>query len=192
MIVIGNGESRSNLDLSKLSRSKIGCNAAYRDLQIDHLICVDRRTLDEALPYHKRIYTRPEWSRMYKSVHTVPQLPYQGLQRWDNPWHWGSGPYAVLLATELTQTNRIDLIGFDLYSSTSTVNNVYKDTKNYSKSSNRAVDPTYWIYQIAKIFELYPNIQFIIHQPDNWILPKLWNKSNVFIDKINILHYYKK
>ena len=37
MIVIGNGESRKNLDISKIKDYKIGCNAVYRDFSIDEL-----------------------------------------------------------------------------------------------------------------------------------------------------------
>lgn len=194
MLAIGNGESRKFLDLSQIKRDKIACNAAYRDLKVDHLVCVDRRTLDEAVFTHDRIYTRTQWLSRYKdhsNVFPVPRLPYSGIQRWDDAWHWGSGPYAVLLAAQLTTVNRVDVVGFDLYSKDNRVNNVYKGTKNYAAETKAAVDPRYWIYQIGKIFELYPHCEFRIHQPVEWQLPDLWKKSNVEVDTLSILSYIK-
>ena len=55
MLVIGNGESRTSIDINKLQGPKIGCNAILRDFKVDHLVCVDRPMLQEALnsTYHK-------------------------------------------------------------------------------------------------------------------------------------------
>ena len=188
MLVIGNGESRLSVDIDSISREKIGCNAIFRDINVDHLVCVDLRTLEEAKNYHHKIYTRKDWIARYKdysNIFEVPNLPYNGVQRYDKPWHWGSGSYAVLLSAMLTKIERVDLIGFDLYSNDGFVNNVYKDTENYAIKTKRAVDPRYWIYQIGKTFSIFPNINFIIHQPESWQLPELWKKSNVTLDNIS-------
>ena len=192
MLVIGNGESRKFLDLSQINRNKVACNAAHRDLKVDHLVCVDRKTLEEAVSEHNRIYTRTQWLGRYKdhnNVFPVPDLPYSGIQRWDDAWHWGSGPYAILLAAQLTTINRVDVVGFDLYSKNNRVNNVYKGTKNYAAENKAAVDPRYWIYQISKVFEIYNNTEFVIHQPEDWEQPTSWKKSNVFVDRVNMLQY---
>ena len=114
------------------------------------------------------------------NIRIVPDLPYVGDQRPDDPIHWGAGPYAVLLAAKLT-TDDIHLLGFDLHSVDKLVNNVYKDTANYSLAHKSAVDPRYWIYQIGKIFKHYPTTQFVVHN-DNFELPKAWKQSNVSLD----------
>ena len=49
MYVFGNGESRTSVNIDKLEGTKVGCNAIYRDYTMDHLICVDRRMVQEAL-----------------------------------------------------------------------------------------------------------------------------------------------
>jgi hypothetical protein len=49
MLVIGNGESRASVNIDKLNYTKIGCNAILRDFSVDHLVCVDRPMLLEAL-----------------------------------------------------------------------------------------------------------------------------------------------
>ena len=192
MLVIGNGESRASVNINKLNYTKIGCNAILRDFKVDHLVCVDKRMLVEAFDssYHKHaeVHTRRNnfvHYRLEKNIRMVPELPYAGDQRPDDPIHWGAGPYAVLLAAKLT-TDDIHLLGFDLYSADKRVNNVYKDTANYSFAHKSAVDPRYWIYQIGKIFECFPNTRFIVHN-DDFELPKAWKQSNVSLDKISNL-----
>lgn len=193
MLVIGNGESRISIDINKIQEPKIGCNAIYRDYHVDHLICVDRRMVQEALANDVNqtsyVYTRDNWIKQFNSlrVRSVPPLPYKGTQRWDEPFQWGSGPYAVLLSAKLCKGSTVRLIGFDLHSTTSTVNNVYKGTSNYDKEDKRPVDPRYWIHQIGKVFELYRKRNFIIYQTDNWSLPDNWKLPNVSVDNVSNL-----
>lgn len=192
MNIIGNGESRTKINIDSLSGKKIGCNAIYRDYNLDHLVCVDKRMLIEALEadynQQSRIHTRSEIHDSYtntKNIRTLPDLPYVGMERTDQPKNWGSGPYAVLLGATLE--DEVNLIGFDLYSQTHTVNNIYKGTKNYIAAEKTAIDPRYWIYQIAKVFEYYPKVKFTIYQLEGWNRPKSWKKPNVFLDKLDSL-----
>lgn len=195
ILAIGNGESRKGIDLSKLKTTTVGCNAIYRDFNVNHLICVDKRMIQEALDSGANsdslVYTRKDLFTRFarKRLRQVPYLPYAGFERPDLPKHWGSGPYAVLLAAELTTDNTVGMIGFDLYGIENKINNIYKDTANYSLSSKSAVDPSYWIYQISKVFECYSKIQFIIYQTEGWVRPKSWKKSNVQVDNISNIHY---
>jgi len=183
VFVVGNGESRLVFDLSTFPKDNIiGCNALHRDITVPHLVCCDRKMVDEAIknPNNRDtiIYTRPEWLSFYSkqpNVKSVPELPYKGTQRQDELWHWGSGPLAILLACTLGH-DEITIMGFDLWSADYRVNNVYKNTENYAGTESAAVDPSYWIYQIAKIFELYPNKKFIIVSER---IPPLWNFSHV-------------
>jgi len=186
--VIGNGESRTNVNINKLKGYKIGCNAIARDCEVDALICVDRRMVQEALErnFPNKILTRQEWIgrfKRYPNVELVPQLPYKGTERPDEPFQWGSGPYAVLEGTQYSSTIR--MIGFDLYSTNGYINNLYKDTENYDKSTKNSIDPRYWIHQIAKVFECYPRKKFIIYQDQDWRMPDAWKFSNVSLDKIS-------
>ena len=196
MLVIGNGESRKNINLNKFQENKIGCNAVVRDYWVDHLICVDRRMVDEAVQKHankfKFIYTREDWLSgrdHIKNLLTVPELPYKGHQRPDDPFHWGSGPYAVLLGALLDTT--VKLIGFDLHSKNTKVNNIYKDTENYDPSTKTAIDPRYWIHQIGKVFECFPKHKFVIYTDNDWECPNFWNRPNVSVDNYSKLLYNK-
>ena len=186
-LVIGNGESRLRINLNSFLDHYItfGCNAVYRNLNVDHLICCDKRMVFEAIPAGvKNIYTRADWSFNLPSVKNLPDLPYQGNTRPDEPFHWGSGPYAVLLATDFSDD--IHMVGFDLYSSNGLVNNVYKGSKNYTKEDSRAVDPSYWIHQISKVFELFPDKYFTVYN-DNWTIPESWKLNNVSFKTIDML-----
>jgi hypothetical protein len=183
-LAIGNGESRATLDLKEHLQTvtSVGCNAIYRDFSVDHLICCDRRMVKEAKPFHTNIYTRSDWNKPF-GVKQVPALPYQGSKRQDDPWHWGSGPYAVLLAASLAKN--VHMIGFDLFSMNKNINNVYKGTENYNSIDYRAVDPSYWIYQISKVFECYQDKYFIVYNNKGWFLPVEWKMNNVFVETID-------
>lgn len=79
MLVIGNGESRKGIDLNKHFDTKVGCNAVHRDYYVDHLICVDRRMVQQAIDANVNetsiVYTRSDWIDSYKSKQKVKQVP---------------------------------------------------------------------------------------------------------------------
>lgn len=188
-VVIGNGESRRDLDLKSYnSHTLVGCNAIHRDITVDHLICCDRRMAEEATnnPQCKntQIYVRPQWHHYYrkikknKNIQLLPDVPIHGELKRDHADHWGSGGYAVLLAAQQAHAE-IQLIGFDLYPVNHSVNNIYKGTANYAKSDSQAVDPCYWIYQIGVVFRHWSHTQFIIHNYSTWQIPAEWQKNNV-------------
>ena len=192
ILVIGNGESRRpvNIDQIKQNYITIGCNAIHRDVSVDHLVCCDQRMVREAILNfaNKKIYTRSDWYKSFQKFPTVlelPSLPYIGNMRADEPFHWGSGPYAVLLAAQLGDT--VSLIGFDLIGNGQLVNNIYKGTENYSSADSHAVDPSYWVYQISKVFELFPDKYFIIYNKEDWAMPDSWKLGNVEFKNIDTL-----
>ena len=127
LLVIGNGESRKSILLNEEVKKKfitIGCNALHRDFTSDHLVCCDRRMVEEAVKNPKninsKIYTRDRYYKQFrkieknKNIFLLPSLPYSDKGKVNDPDHWGSGPYAVLLSANLIQ-DEIFIIGFDLY-----------------------------------------------------------------------------
>lgn len=186
VVVIGNGESRSKINLNLLASVKtIGCNAIFRDIKVDYLICCDRRMVEESLQYQEtNTYTRDRYYHDFRKlkklrhINRLPEIPYSGIEKRDQPEHWGSGPYAILLACNLN-FKEIFLVGFDLYSQDSKVNNMYKGTKNYLSKDASAVDPAYWIYQIKKILQIYKDLKFTIVNDDDWSVPREWKLPNV-------------
>ena len=187
--VIGNGESRKNFDLYSLTflGETVGTNAVHRDFIPDYLVCCDRRMCSEALNngYKNPLYTRSDWRSQFsywKNVRVLPDLPYEGDKRPDDPFQWGSGGHALNVACTLGP-QFVVMLGFDLYGINKLTNNIYKDTEHYNGKEKDAVDPSYWIYQTAKLFEHYPKIKFLQIQPDDWEPPAEWEEfDNFFID----------
>lgn len=191
--VVGNGISRTNYPLRKLQGWIIGCNAIHRDYVVDEIVAVDRRMVEEIQLNEKYkdtiIYTRRDWLNFYPGstqIKSVPDLPYKGLHKFDNPLHWNSGPYALLIAA-LKNPHTINLLGFDLYGVGKTYNNYYMNTPNYGKSGDRPVGHSFWVVQLAKLFELYPSINFIQWQHPNWQIPFQWKGfKNLTIKEISV------
>ena len=195
-LVIGNGESRKNIDIQSIKSeyTLFGCNAIHRDITVDHLICCDKRMGDEAVvnPNNSNslIYVRPDWFHYFrkilkqKNIRLLPELPYSGNTKKDHPDHWGSGCYAVLLAAQLG-FETVEILGFDLYPKDGLINNIYKGTVNYAPSNSKPIDHSYWVYQISQIFHYFPNTRFVIRNKRLWQLPDEWKKSNVTFSPIN-------
>ena len=183
-LVIGNGESRLQVDLNSFKKNYtlIGCNALYRDLEVSHLVCCDPRMLSELainfINKQTKIYTRSQWINQLSNLNQLPNLPYHGSLREDEPKNWGSGVYAILLSCNL-EFDEIFLLGFDLYSVNNKFNNVYKGTKNYKDINSDPINSNLWIYQISKIFECFPNKNFTIINKLDWMMPIQWQKENV-------------
>ena len=100
--IIGNGESRRGFDISPLKSfsTVIGCNAIFRDFVTEYLVCADRHMCQQAanaVGKGTTIYTRQDWADQFAAwpnVKHLPNLPYSGEKRQDNPFHWGTGPHA--------------------------------------------------------------------------------------------------
>src|SRR6056297_3432232 len=82
MIAIGNGESRLEIDIDRITDAKVGCNAIIREHTVEHLVCVDKRMLKECVQYSINagtIYTRlNHLIGDSKVLRTLPELPYTG------------------------------------------------------------------------------------------------------------------
>ena len=187
--IIGNGESRLGFDLAPLKKisTVVGCNAQFRDYVFDYFVCCDKHMCQEAantVGKNTTVYTRKNWASqfaMWQNVKSLPDLPYEGDQRQDEPFHWGTGPYAGVVALEF-KPKAIFMLGFDLHPlEKGKINNVYKDTTGYTYIK-RPVDPRYWIHQFSKLFELN-NTRWIIVNQEGWEMPKEWSvHKNVFFE----------
>ncbi len=156
--IIGNGESRRGFDISPLKSfsTVIGCNAIYRDFVTEYLVCVDRHMCQQsanAVGKGTTILTRERWSAQFASwpnVKKLPDLPYAGDKREDDPFHWGAGPYAGVLGLTF-KPKAIFMLGFDLHPLVKDkINNMYTGSQGYTYIKS-PVDPRYWIYQFHKL-----------------------------------------
>jgi hypothetical protein len=171
-VVIGNGESRIGFDLSKLDgHITYGCNALYRDYNPTYLVACDRLMVEEIVDRGKAVYTRDKWKNDFKDypfVKYLPRLPYSGQLRADQEDNWGTGMYAAYLAS-LKRPKKTYLLGFDHHITTVRVNNVYKGTNCYIPKETKAVNTSYWTYQLGHLRGIYPDIDYV-HVTDHNIL----------------------
>ena len=163
--VIGNGKSRSNISLEPLKNIgfNIGCNAIVRDWHPDNISCADRRMAEEvsSLGYKGNVYTRD----------TYPKLPFWSLMKEDNPLHWNSGPHAINIACK-QDPDLLFMIGFDLQPG-----NIYQETKNYDVPNP---SPKFWVHQLQRMFETYPDTLFMWVVPKEVSTPSEWSASNLY------------
>ena len=182
--VIGNGRSRVGLDLRRLNTAGVtyGSNAIMRDAWVNNIVCCDRVMLGEATGHHiekkTNIYTRARWlqDNQDPNLRVVPDLPYLGPNKADQAQHWGSGHYSALLACTAGH-EVIIYVGFDLYGNAKgKQNNVYSDTNGYKAKTEDAVDPKFWIYHSAKLFEHFPDTQHVYINTPTWEVPEEWKQ----------------
>jgi len=185
--IIGNGESRRGFDISPLKdfSTVIGCNALYRGYMLEYVVCCDKHMCQEAantVSKNTTIFTRERWFRQFQfwpNIKKLPELPYEGDKRQDEPFHWGTGPYAGVVGLTF-KPKAIFMLGFDLYDREKKINNMYTGTHGYTYIK-RPVDPSYWIYQFHKLMELSPDTRWIVVNEENWKMPKEWSQhKNVF------------
>jgi hypothetical protein len=170
---IGNGSSKDNFNLKLLSDHGVtyGCNHLIQTFQLDNTIIVDRMPLVTMLAqnYHNRtnLYTRRKWKNATDIKLNYLNPPMNTVShRWDNEIHWGSGTHALNLAAE-QGADLIVMLGYDLYGK---------------------IDPACWIYQIERLFEKYPDVQFVQIQPKGWKVPETWTAENFAVDDFAALN----
>lgn len=177
---IGNGASRATFDLKLLKDlgPTYGCNRLIETFELDNTIVVDKTLLIDILSkgYNTKtnLYTRSRWKNTIASenLQFLEDPVKEPTIRWDNEIHWGSGTHALNLAAK-SAAEIIVMLGYDLYNP-----NLY---------TNKTVDPSCWIYQMKKCFDMYQNIQFVQIQPNDWQLPTEWNNDNLSLDTFDNL-----
>jgi len=153
--VLGNGQSRTSIDLVQLRQLGpiYGCNGLYRDWEPDCLVATDR-PIAEAIQ-------RSGYAKTHR-FYTRRPLSDSGAQAVPRKYHGNSsGPIACALAA-LDGHDRIYMLGFDMGPSTTMrFNNVYAGTEFY-KSADAA--PTFtgnWIRQLMTIAGDFLNTRFV-------------------------------
>lgn len=171
--VLGNGTSRRNIPLEPLKQyGKVyACNAVYREFKPDYLIAVDAKMVFEIC---KSGYQQKH------EVWTNPNKAYDKLVRLNffNPSKgWSSGPTALDLASTHGHDN-IYILGFD-YQGTKDdrINNIYADTPNYKKSSDKATYFGNWLRQTGVVIQQNFKKRYIrVVEDSNSFIPEPFNK----------------
>jgi hypothetical protein len=161
-IVLGNGASRSKLTVeeyylnngglrNKFKAETYGCNALYKDGDVDHLIVTNKSLLDKAIK--SRIYNRmalyttyPNWLRTEaKKLRLVPQK-----------YLADAGTLALYMAC-FHGNHTVYMIGFDHTEGVKT--NVYEGTEFY-QSHHSPEECQKWVSAQLKLMKQYPDVNF--------------------------------
>lgn len=152
--VLGNGQSRRQLDLQALQKlGKIyGCNALYREFKPDVLIATDT-PISEHIQRIEYALNHCFYTRNLIAGLGALKIP-------EDYFPYSSGPAAVGIAADHGH-EQIYLLGFDLGPGpNSTYNNVYADTEFYRPSTAHPVTAVNWIRQLQNIAKKFSNIHF--------------------------------
>jgi len=177
-IVFGNGLSRVDFDMKKIVNHKgghlnkhklysYGCNALYRDHEVDFLVATNDGMVDEIVDSgyadNNIVYT----VNRYISCHPgkFHMIPY-GVQQ-------NAGSMAAFMAA-FDGFKKIYLVGFDTQDAPNINNNMYCDTKNY-EGLHSHVEDAKWSNIMYQIFRQYHDVEFYRVMPGpNPVTPISW------------------
>lgn len=151
--IIGNGESRKDINISKINGMKVGCNAIYLYEKVDLICAMDKFWRDKVI----KETTTPLLSRKINNSFQTT------LQIYDGQWKNTNCPYRGYCSgtTALdyilhTYNDDVYLIGFDFDYNGEYVNHIYKDTKNHPKSNRPAQNENIFLNETLEIIKRYP------------------------------------
>ena len=177
-VVIGNGTSRLNMDLSIIARNtaglrgrlklqSYGCNALYRDFTPDFLVATGDVIISEIVNSgyceDHIVYSTQENIVGYpEHLYFIPQNP---------PWNAGSlATYMACFDGHKT----VFLLGFDGNDAAGFNSNVYAGTTGYYKERT-TIDETFWNLTMTEVFNTYPDVDFVRVAPaENFRMPEAW------------------
>lgn len=183
--VLGNGKSRNQLDITLLKKfGKIyGCNALYREFSPNYLIAVDPKMIFEieksGYQNHNEVWTN--YNPQYKD--------FKNFKFMNPRLGWSSGPTALYLASKHCPS-AIYIFGFDFVGIDGKFNNIYADTDNYKKSTDRSTYYGNWEKQTELVVKNNPHIKYyrVVDEnfyDTNWKYPNFKNmKYANFFDLI--------
>jgi len=180
--VLGNGLSRADVNLKTLTNHKgghlgkkkmqvYGCNALYRDAQVDFLVCTNTELIDDLVRNYgyapkNVVLTNTENIKRYRGrFHLYPF--YEKLC---------AGALTLKLAC-FDGHKKIYIMGFDNIPEASVVNNIYAGTLGYS-DTNSNIDINKWISDTYKIMNTYTDVDFCMVLPKNKLIdiPKIYKQ----------------
>ena len=197
--VLGNGESRKGIQIEDLKKhgTVFACNGVYRTDRPDFLVAVDPKMMMEIgetdYVVHNKVYSN------YNVQYEKNQKILDHVQWFKPSLGWSSGPTALRLALDQGSTE-VYMLGFDYKGfdkdtkHLNKFNNLYKDTRNYKKSTDEATFYGNWMSQTKRCLQDFKDVKYIRVIPAGWFAPKdlLWqdNLTNIiiadFLTKFNL------
>jgi hypothetical protein len=169
--VLGNGTSRKSINLQHLKKYGFvyGCNALYREFEPDYLVAVDTKMILE-INQSGYQHTHTVWTNPNRAYHQM-----NGFNFFNPSKGWSSGPTALWLAST-HDTQDIYILGFDYQGIDDKINNVYADSQNYKKSTDKATYHGNWLKQTIITCQKFSKKRYIRVLGENAFIPKEFSK----------------
>lgn len=155
--IIGNGESRKEIDIDKIKDLKVGCNGIYLYNSVDYICAMDKFWRDKIV----KESTIPLISRIHN---TSFQLT---LELYDKEWKSTNCQYrgycsGITALDYMSDVYKEDfyLIGFDFDYKGEKVNHIYKDTPNHPNSNRLAQNENVFLKQFIETVKRYPKNKY--------------------------------
>jgi hypothetical protein len=187
--VLGNGTSRKSINLEDLKGKGTiyGCNALYREFDPDYLVAVDVKMI---LELNKAGYQHkvPVWTNPNKAYHK-----FNGFNYFNPSKGWSSGPTALWMASHHAN-EEFYILGFDYkgLDEGKKVNNIYADTQNYKKSSDKATYYGNWLKQTCITCQKFPKKRYIRVLGNDPFIPKEFknidNLEHISVEEFKKIH----
>lgn len=159
-IIIGNGKSREQIELSSLvgKGTIFGCNALYRDFDgYDYLVAIDDRMIDEIKTTEKRL--------------TGQAIFPPENERWEETTgRRGNAGMVAMREAIRNGANILYCLGFDfILAGADSVLNVFGGSKNYEAHTQEGLmEAGFHRLQYLEWFAMQnPDIKFVFVIPDN-------------------------
>lgn len=114
-----------------------------------------KKNIEQNKKYPNKIHTRISWIQKPDYSYSINDL----MQPKDRGWACGATSAFMAIIHETPR--RIYMIGHDLNSTTSKINNLYKNTDNYNREDHHPTPSVNWIKQWRELMREHPHIQFI-------------------------------
>ena len=174
MVLLGNGKSRDGLELEQLRAigTIIGCNAIYRDFDVDILIAIDAKMINEIKAAG---YTRDDKNTIVVAPQNRRNV-VPGGYIWNATGFNTSGGYAMMMIQKFWKPEKCYMFGMDGYPG-----NVYDGTRNYAAHTLVNFNGVLTRYRNALSMG---NTQFInVNEQDTWQVSDCENYKFIHIDE---------
>ena len=189
IFVLGNGESRKGIQIEDLKQhgKVFACNGVYRTDTPDVLVAVDPKMLLE-IAESDYVINNNVWSN-FNSMYKKNDKIMNHVQFFQPSLGWSSGPTALKYAAD-HKPRKIYILGFDYQGHNDKqrkiFNNMFKDTRNYKKSTEEATFFGNWLRQTKSVINENSNTNYIrVIAPDNYNPEELNKSKNYSLCKIS-------
>jgi hypothetical protein len=182
--VLGNGRSRLAFDPREFKPhgELIGCNAAYRDIDLDRLVAVDLPMIHEIMEVKAHHMCEFYIDARHQHIRNPKVNPIHT----EMDTRMDSGTLALMVAA-MHGHNTVYAIGFDYISNNQYHNNVFADTMNYKRTTEQHVLPETkqsWFDRQNILCNRFPLVQFIRVNANDFIPPiNCPNFTNISVEQ---------